>query len=264
LSIIQESVGDAGFRPNLVSNADDVGEIQKRIIQNLYENPILVCDVSGRNANVMFELGMRLAFDKPTIIIKDDKTPFSFDTSPIEHLTYPRDLRFSQIVDFKIFLSEKIKLTYEKSQADEGYTPFLKNFGTFKVSSLDQKEVSGSEILMEELRDIRRLISQREYKIDRSYRRSSSDFEFCAKGWTSEEVDSFLSDLHESPSVTSVQVSSVGNHSHIQVDTKFLGILDRELFQKEFESKSMRKKFRSVELRARSSKTNNGDLPNRS
>ena len=107
LNIIKESIDDAGFDPNLVSNSEDSGIIQKTIIQNLYENPIVVCDVSGKNPNVMFELGIRLAFDKPTIIIKDDNTSYSFDTGQIEHLGYPRDLRFSRIVDFKIKLSEK-------------------------------------------------------------------------------------------------------------------------------------------------------------
>jgi len=32
----------------------------------------------------MFELGLRLAFDKPAIIVKDDNTSYSFDTAPIE------------------------------------------------------------------------------------------------------------------------------------------------------------------------------------
>jgi len=70
LNILCEAIDEAGFKANLVSSSSDVGVIQKRIIQNLYNNPIVVCDVSGKNPNVMFELGMRLAFDKPTIIIK--------------------------------------------------------------------------------------------------------------------------------------------------------------------------------------------------
>ena len=109
LEILTEAIDDAGFEANLVSNADDVGIIQKRIIQNLYDNPIVVCDVSGKNPNVMFQLGMRLAFDRPTIIIKDNKTSYSFDTSPIEHLEYPRDLRFSKIVEFKDRLEIKLR-----------------------------------------------------------------------------------------------------------------------------------------------------------
>ena len=160
LSIIVEAIEAAGFDGNLVSNADDVGIIQKRIIQNLYENPIVVCDVSGKNPNVMFELGMRLAFDKPTIIIKDDKTSYSFDTSPIEHLEYPRDLRFSRIVDFKNRLTEKIIATYKKSTIDKNYTTFLKHFGEFKVAVIDKKEVSGQEFIIDELKGIRNAVRQ--------------------------------------------------------------------------------------------------------
>lgn len=56
LEIIQESINTTEFEPNLVSSSDDIGVIQKRIVQNLYENPIVVCDISAKNPNVMFEL----------------------------------------------------------------------------------------------------------------------------------------------------------------------------------------------------------------
>jgi hypothetical protein len=154
-AIIYQGVELAGFEPRLVSEAEDVGTIHKRIIQNLYDDPILVCDVSAKNANVMFELGMRLAFDKPTIIVKDDKTSYSFDTAQIEHLQYPRDLRFTRIVEFKSKLAEKIKATYDRSTKDDGFTTFLKHFGEFKVAKLDKKEVPGQEYILEELRNIR-------------------------------------------------------------------------------------------------------------
>ncbi len=140
MDILTETIEAAGFEPNLVSNADDVGIIQKRIIQNLYDNPIVVCDLSGKNPNVMFELGIRLAFDKPTIIIKDDKTSYSFDTSPIEHLQYPRDLRFSRIVEFKAKLADKIKATHAKVTSDNSYTTFLKHFGEFTVANWTRRK----------------------------------------------------------------------------------------------------------------------------
>lgn len=158
--ILSDSIEDAGFRPNLVSLADDVGIIQKRIIQNLYENPVVVCDVSGKNSNVMFELGMRLAFDKPTIIIKDDATNYSFDTAPIEHLNYPRDLRFNKIVEFKKELSAKIQATHKAATDDQNYTTFLKNFGEFKVAKLDTKEVPSEEFILEELKNLSSAVSR--------------------------------------------------------------------------------------------------------
>jgi hypothetical protein len=153
--ILSEAIRDAGFEPNLVSAADDIGIIQKRIIQNLYENPIVVCDVSGKNPNVMFELGIRLAFDKPALIVKDDKTAYSFDTSPIEHLSYPRDLRFNQIVAFKDDLSRKLKATHTAATTDSNYTTFLKHFGTFSVAKLQSKEVSSEQFILEELSNMR-------------------------------------------------------------------------------------------------------------
>jgi hypothetical protein len=159
-TILFDVIEEAGFEPNMVSDADDVGVIQKRIIQNLYDNPVVVCDVSAKNPNVMFELGMRLAFDKPTIIVKDDVTSYSFDTSSIEHLEYPRDLRFGKIVDFKAKLSDKIVKTHEKATTDSTYTTFLKHFGEFKVAKIDKKEVSGQEFIIDELKSLRQAIGR--------------------------------------------------------------------------------------------------------
>ncbi|MBL4942275.1 MAG: hypothetical protein JKY81_11500 [Colwellia sp.] len=154
-SIIKESVISAGFEANLVSDSDDVGIIQKRIVQNIYTNEVVVCDVSGKNPNVMFELGLRLAFDKPTIIVKDDTTDYSFDTSVIEHLSYPRDLRFSKIVSFKEKLKSKIIATLEKSKSDPNYSTFLKSFGEYKVAHLNTKEVSADAYVVEMINDLK-------------------------------------------------------------------------------------------------------------
>jgi hypothetical protein len=156
--ILFEAIEAANFEPHLVSDADDVGIIQKRIIQNLYDNPIVVCDVSGKNPNVMFELGLRLAFDKPTVIVKDDKTAYSFDTAPIEHLEYPRDLRFSRIVEFKGDLADKITGTHKKATKDTDYTTFLKHFGSFSVAKLETKNISRDEFLLDEIRSLKRVI----------------------------------------------------------------------------------------------------------
>jgi nucleoside 2-deoxyribosyltransferase len=160
--IISESIKSIEkyiFNVNLVSDADDIGVIQKRIVQNIYNSDIVVCDVSGKNSNVMFELGMRLAFDKPTIIIKDDKTNYSFDTSIIEHLEYPRDLRFSHIVNFKEKLANKVVATYEKSINDSQHSTFLKNFGSFKVAKLTETEISADKMVLEMLTDLQRQVS---------------------------------------------------------------------------------------------------------
>ncbi|APG47952.1 hypothetical protein [Phaeobacter porticola] len=158
LGVISEAADKAGYEAKLVSQPDDVGVIQQRIVQNLYDCEIVVCDVSAKNANVMFELGLRLAFDKPAIVLKDDKTSYSFDTSPIEHLEYPRDLRYSVIQQFKIDLSKKIVATVKASAAAD-YTTFLKHFGKFEVAGIETREVSETEFIREEMRETRRTLN---------------------------------------------------------------------------------------------------------
>ena len=154
LAILSDAIREAGFEPNLVSHANESALIHRTIISNLYHNAIVVCDVSGKNSNVMFELGLRLAFDKPTLVIKDDATSYSFDTSPIEHLDYPRDLRFARIVEFKAKLADKIKATHVKATSDPGYTTFLKHFGEFTVAKIEEKEIPAQQYILEELKSV--------------------------------------------------------------------------------------------------------------
>jgi nucleoside 2-deoxyribosyltransferase len=159
LAILKDSAHAAMFDADLVSTAKDAGVIQKRIIQNLYNCDIVICDVSGKNANVMFELGLRLAFDKPTILVKDDATAYSFDTSVIEHLQYPRDLRYHSILAFKDKLAQKLGATFVAAQ-DPGYVSFLKNFGQYQVSKLQSQEVSLGEYIVGEIRELMRHIAR--------------------------------------------------------------------------------------------------------
>ena len=231
LEIITEAIEDAGFDANLVSNADDVGIIHKRIIQNLYDNPIVVCDVSGKNPNVMFELGMRLAFDKPTVIIKDEKTTYSFDTSAIEHIEYPRDLRFSRIVDFKAKLSEKIVATHKRATTDPNYTTFLKHFGEFTVAKLDKKEVSGQQFIIEELRSIRSAVRRMEYgsaslrdaEVNRFRHGShaSADLDICMGAWEDERVALAQARAAKHPELDGVRIVELETgHRHLLAEAK--------------------------------------------
>jgi hypothetical protein len=219
-SIHFEAIKQAGFEPQLVSDADEIGLIHKRIIENLYDNPIVVCDVSGKNPNVMFELGIRLAFDKPTIIVKDNATAYSFDTSPIEHVGYRRDLRFADIVSFQSKLAEKVRATYDKSQQDKNYTTFLKHFGEFKVPKLEKKEVPSDEIILDELRGLRELLRRQggTSVADRRYSvMPPNTLDICFRG-DAEKISQALSIAGMMPEVLESKIHELRpGHEHLLV-----------------------------------------------
>lgn len=148
--IINEAITIAGFHPRLVSDADNAAVIHGTIVQNIFDDLIVVCDVSSRNPNVMFELGMRLAFDKPVVIIKDDDTSYSFDTGLIEHVPYPKSLHYHEIRIFKEKLSGKITSTAQKAK-EANYSPFLKHFRQISPKKLQNEDVSFEQYIVEKL-----------------------------------------------------------------------------------------------------------------
>jgi hypothetical protein len=126
--IVRAAVESAGFEATLVPTADDTGAMEERILRNRQDDSIAVCDVSGKDPRVMFELGLRLALDKPTIIIKDDVTSYLFDVNAIEYLEYPRDLHKSKMADFRENLTYSIRSIYNKAALDQNCTTALKRF----------------------------------------------------------------------------------------------------------------------------------------
>ncbi len=153
--ILIEAIKETDFEATMVNDDDAVGLIHSRIVTNLYNNDLVVCDVSSKNPNVMFELGLRLAFDKPTIIIKDEKTGYTFDAGVIEHIPYPSSLRFAEIVKFKSELKRRIEATYRRSIESNNYSPFLKSFGTTIVpTKIEGHEISELGALLEKVDQI--------------------------------------------------------------------------------------------------------------
>lgn len=132
----------------LVSEQKDVTTIQKTIVQNIFADEIVVADISSLNPNVMLELGLRLAFDKPFIIIKDKKTDSPFDISSIRYIEYPTDLRHKQVTEFQEELKATFLAVLNNYKKDvRGYSQFLKEFTFINPKGLASREVDQAEYL---------------------------------------------------------------------------------------------------------------------
>lgn len=142
----------------LVSDSDSVAVIHKSIVQNLYNADIVICDMSCKNPNVMFELGLRLAFNKPAVLVIDDKTNYSFDTGIISHIAYPRDLHYQSIIKFKQDLANAVVSTY-KATKDGTAVSFLSNFEQISAASLPTKQGTADEVILDRLDQIQREVA---------------------------------------------------------------------------------------------------------
>jgi hypothetical protein len=150
--IIARAVKTAGMAPRPVWEGGETDIIQSRIVRNLYENAVIVCDISGLNPNVMFELGMRLTFRKPVVIIADETTRLPFDTNVIDTLSYPSDLHFSKIEQFMEDLAARI--TDLSTGAAGSAKPYLDTFGAFTVVVPQADRVEFDQYVIQKLDQI--------------------------------------------------------------------------------------------------------------
>ena len=87
------AIKEAGFEPiRPITQGSDI--IHGHIISSLESSDLVLCDMSTKNPNVFFELGIRTALNKPICLVKDPflkKVPF--DTAPINYHEYSPDFR---------------------------------------------------------------------------------------------------------------------------------------------------------------------------
>jgi hypothetical protein len=162
--VLDEAICKADMHPQMVSDSFESDVIQRRIVRNLYNNPVVVCDVSGLNPNVMFELGMRITFKMPVVIITDDVQRIPFDTSVIEHLPYPRDLHIHMTNEFIESLADKIKTLHDQVKTGK-FKSFIEAFGTFEVLQPTTETVSTDKYLAERMDEIGRSMRRLESRL---------------------------------------------------------------------------------------------------
>jgi hypothetical protein len=116
--LIKPACDLAGLEPYRADDNKASDMIMIDILQKLIECDMAICDISSRNANVFFELGLRQAFNKKTILITDGAQVPPFDISGLRNVSYSPSLRVDtvSVEMFKIseMLKETEKLTDDK------------------------------------------------------------------------------------------------------------------------------------------------------
>ncbi|WP_394220246.1 hypothetical protein [Alteromonas gracilis] len=91
--LIKPACLDSGYEPIRADDVSSSNFIVIDILKRIVESELVICDMSGRNPNVLYELGVRQAFNLPTVLLKDNTTDAIFDISGLRHVEYDFSLR---------------------------------------------------------------------------------------------------------------------------------------------------------------------------
>lgn len=95
--VLKPAIIDAGYSPVRADDTIKTDYIVVGIIQKIVESEMVICDFSARNPNVMYELGIRHAFNKPVALIKDRRTDKVFDIQGLRYVEYDDALRIDTV-----------------------------------------------------------------------------------------------------------------------------------------------------------------------
>lgn len=150
----------AGYKAVRADDVRQANMIHLDILQKLIESPMALCDLSGRNPNALFELGLRQAFDKPVVLVQEVGTPQIFDIAPLRYVEYRKQLQYREVLEDQESIAASIKATQEAFQAGTGVNSIVKLLSLTRPASLTSitdadKDSALLQVIMAELGNLR-------------------------------------------------------------------------------------------------------------
>ena len=189
----------------MVSDNETSDIIQESIVKSLYYDKVVICNISYRNPNVLFELGMRIAFNKSVIMIFDNIEKCPFDVAGIRYITYDKNLDYYDIIEFKKSLKIKVKQVLN-SEEEEGnpYLRILKDEVFFEVKPRKKEITESDKILLDKLEKIESEIINIKNNSLKKEKEINNDF-FISRVFPSEIPDiNFYKSLNENEAIQKI------------------------------------------------------------
>lgn len=147
--VFAPAITKAGYEPMRADNDNSANMIQPKIIEQLVNSPMVLCDLSTRNPNVLFELGLRQAFDKPVVLVQECGTERIFDISSISTIDYRRERLYDEVLEDQQKITECIIKTAGNSTFNS-----LISFLEISKATTERGPISGDDAIQMMLRSI--------------------------------------------------------------------------------------------------------------
>lgn len=159
--IFTPAIEAAGYTPHRVDENNESTLIQGKLLDQLVNAPMVLCDLSAKNPNVLYELGIRHAFDKPVVLVQEAGQAHIFDVAGIATVEYRKARLYDEVVEDQKKIASAIQQTANTK----------KNYSIMSLAKLTHAKISQDDSFSEEdrieifIRDIAQKLSKMEEKI---------------------------------------------------------------------------------------------------
>jgi hypothetical protein len=151
--LIKPACALAGYDAVRSDDGRGANDIVIGILRKILTSDIVLCDLSSKNPNVMYELGIRHAFNKPVVLIKDHKTARVFDIQGLRTYEYDENLRVDRVQKDIQQVSEALHATATASKDD--VNSMLQLLGVRAAEISEPIELSpGDKLIMSSIKQL--------------------------------------------------------------------------------------------------------------
>jgi hypothetical protein len=162
--LIRPVVRECGYEATRADEIAEPGMISTQVIQRVLNDPLVVADLTGHNANVFYELALRHATKKPLIQLIAHGEPLPFDVAGMRTIFVDhRDLR--SVDSAKSEMLAQIRAS-EKPDARID-TPISLSVDLQSLWSSEQPKDRALGNIIFALEDIRSVVTREIYRVER-------------------------------------------------------------------------------------------------
>ncbi|MGS8101475.1 hypothetical protein [Providencia sp. PROV174] len=140
--LIKPACKNAGYKAIRADDSKASHLIMFDILQNIVKCDMAICDLTTKNANVFYELGLRQAFNKKTILITDGKERAPFDISAFRYITYSPTLRIDETT---VDIANITSMLIETENAPESDVNSIVKLLEIEPAKIDYKALNSEE-----------------------------------------------------------------------------------------------------------------------
>lgn len=107
----EPAIRAAGYEPLRIDDNSVSNLIHGKMMDELINAPMVLCDLSTNNPNVLYELGIRHAFDKPVVLVQEMGQDRIFDIGAITSVEYHPTRLYEEVVEDQQKITEAILQT---------------------------------------------------------------------------------------------------------------------------------------------------------
>lgn len=109
--ILAPAIEQAGYAPHRIDENSESTMIHGKLLDQLINAPMVLCDISSKNPNVLYELGIRHAFDKPVVLVQEKGQDRIFDIAGLTTTEYRKERLYDEVIADQQVIADAIRQT---------------------------------------------------------------------------------------------------------------------------------------------------------